>query len=254
MVLEQRSFRSETWRAVIAISRMVKQDILRHFGVPAENISVVYNGVELCRFPVERKAGARDSLRHWLGLTPEETLFLYVVSGFARKGARALARAAGRVAARGIPFRLVLVGKGDPGQYLSESGSTHGRLLFIGPRKEDEEYFLGEYAFVFPTLYEPFGSVCLEAMTAGLPVVTTRFSGASDLLSYGESGFVLTDPPDDVALAGRMEWLCRTDLREKMGVASREIAESTSREMNVRETLAVLSEVWRRKKEGETPA
>ena len=249
MVLEQRTFRSETLRAIIAISHMVKQDILRHFRVPEENISVVYNGVDLSRFPVERKAEARDSLRRRLGLAPEETLFLYVGSGFARKGVRTLARAAGRVAARGIPFRLVLVGKGDPGPYLSESGPARGRLLFTGPRKEVEEYFLGADAFVFPTLYEPFGSVCLEAMAAGLSVVTTRFSGASEVLRDGESGFVLSDPLDDAALADRMERLCRKDLREKMGAASRVKAESMSREKNVRETLAVLSEAWRRKKE-----
>jgi UDP-glucose:(heptosyl)LPS alpha-1,3-glucosyltransferase len=252
MVLEQKTFCSETLRAVIAISQMVKQDILRHFGIPGEIISVVYNGVDLTRFPMEHKAEARDSLRRLLGLAPEETLFLYVGSGFARKGVRTLARAAARVAAKGIPFRLVLVGKGDPGPYLSESGAARGRLLFTGPRKDAEEYFLGADAFVFPTLYEPFGSVCLEAMAAGLPVVTSRFSGASEILSDGESGFVLEDPLDDAALADRMERLCRQDLREKMGVASRKTSESMSREKNVRETLAVLAEAWRRKKEDQS--
>jgi UDP-glucose:(heptosyl)LPS alpha-1,3-glucosyltransferase len=254
LVLEQKTFYSETLRAVIAISQMVKQDILRHFGIPGEIISVVYNGVDLTRFPVERKAEARDSLRRRFGLGPEETVFLYAGSGFARKGVRTLARAAGRVAAKGIPFRLVLVGKGDPGQYFFESGPARGRLLFTGPSMEVEEYFLGADAFVFPTLYEPFGSVCLEAMAACLPVVTTRFSGASEILCDGDTGFVLADPLDDAALADRMERLCRMDLRVKMGAASRKRAESFSREKNIRETLAVLAEVWRRKKEDGTTA
>ncbi|NNG47348.1 MAG: glycosyltransferase family 4 protein, partial [Deltaproteobacteria bacterium] len=140
---------------------------------------------------------------------------------------------------------LVLVGKGDPRPYLAESGPARDRLLFTGPSRGAEEYFLGADAFVFPTLYEPFGSVCLEAMAAGLPVVTTCFSGASEVLRDGESGFVLSDPLDDAALADRMGRLCRKDLREKMGAASRVQAESMSREKNVQETLAVLSEVWK---------
>ena len=250
LFLERRVFRSEALRAVIAISAMGKREIIRHFGVAGEVISVVYNGVDLSRFPVERKAEARDALRCRFGVTGEEPVFLYVGSGFARKGVRTLIRAAGRVAARGIPFRLVLVGKGDPRPYLAESGPARDRLLFTGPSRGAEEYFLGADAFVFPTLYEPFGSVCLEAMAAGLPVVTTCFSGASEVLRDGESGFVLSDPLDDAALADRMERLCRKDLREKMGAASRVKAESMSREKNVRETLAVLSEVWRGKTGG----
>jgi UDP-glucose:(heptosyl)LPS alpha-1,3-glucosyltransferase len=250
MMLERKTFCAEALRAVIAISHMVKRDILRHSRIPGEMISVVYNGVDLARFPVERKGEIRASLRRRLGLAPEETLFLYVGSGFARKGVGTLVRAAGRLAARRIPFRLVLVGKGNPGPYLADSGPARGRLHFTGPRKDAEEYFLGADAFVFPTLYEPFGTVCLEAMAACLPVVTTRFSGASEVLSDGESGFVLSDPLDDAGLADRMERLCGTDLREKMGVASRKTAESMGREKSVRETLAVLADAWRRKKEG----
>lgn len=250
LVLERGVYRSGTLRAVIAISEMGKREIVRHFGVSGENISVVYNGVDLSRFPVEGKEQARAALRRRLGLTPEETLFLYVGSGFARKGVRTLVRAARRVAARGIPFRLVLVGKGNPGPYLAEAGPARDRLHFTGPKKGAEEYFLGADAFVFPTLYEPFGSVCLEAMAAGLPVVTTCFSGASEVLRDGESGFVLADPQDAAALADRMVRLCSKDLRESMGAASRNQAESMSRERNVRETLAVLSEVWRERKGG----
>ncbi len=249
MLLERRTFRSERLQVVIAISRMVKEDILRHFRVPEEKISVVYNGVDLARFPPERKAAARASLRRRLGAGPDETLFLYVGSGFARKGVGTLARAAARLKAGGIPFRLVLVGKGDPGSYRSASGPAFASMHFTGPRTEIDDDFLGADAFVFPTLYEPFGTVCLEAMAAGLPVVTTRYSGASEVLSDGETGFVLSDPLDDAGLAERMERLCRRDLREKMGIASRNIAESMSREKNVRETLAVLAEAWRRKTE-----
>ncbi|NNG47617.1 MAG: glycosyltransferase family 4 protein, partial [Deltaproteobacteria bacterium] len=81
LFLERRVFRSEALRAVIAISAMGKREIIRHFGVAEEAITVVYNGVDLSRFPVDRKGKARDALRRRFGVTGEEPVFLYVGSG-----------------------------------------------------------------------------------------------------------------------------------------------------------------------------
>jgi UDP-glucose:(heptosyl)LPS alpha-1,3-glucosyltransferase len=106
---------------------------------------------------------------------------------------------------------------------------------------------LGADAFVFPTLYEPFSNACLEAMAAGLPVVTTAVNGASEVLREGESGYVVDDPLDADALANRMERLLSPDRRAAMGAAARRIAEEHTQERNISETMAVLSRVWAEK-------
>lgn len=248
-------FRSPALRAVIANSERGKEEIVRHYGVPRAKITVVYNGVDLSRFPEERKEEARRILRGRYGLPEEAPVFLYVGSGFARKGVGALVRAAARLAGKGRSFHLIVVGKGNPEPYRKMAGEARDRVIFLGPVREPEGHFLGADAFVFPTVYEPFSSVCLEAMAAGIPVVTTRVNGASEILRDGESGFVLADPLDDAVLADRMERLFPGEFRETMGAAARRQAESMSRERNVRETLAVLSEAWRAKAgEGTTPA
>lgn len=247
--LERSMFRSEALRAVIANSERGKKEIVRHFGVSENRISVVYNGLDLSRFPMERKEEARGGFRNRFGMGEDETAFLFVGSGFARKGVGTLVRAARRLAEKERPFRVILAGKGNPGPYLREAGTARDRLVFCGPVKGIEEYFLGADVFVFPTVYDPFSNACLEAMAAGLPVITSGGNGASEILQDGRSGFVLDDPMDDALLSDRMEDLLALEVRARMGGEARRASEKATLERNVGETLAVLERAWREKGE-----
>ncbi len=248
--LEREMFRSPVLRGVIANSERGKEEIARHYGVSPGKITVVYNGVNLSRFPAHRKEEARRLLRNRYGIPAEAPVFLHVGSGFARKGVGTLARAAARLAGKGRSFRVIIAGKGDPGAYRSLAGEAGNRLVFPGPVREPEDHFLGADAFVFPTVYEPFSNACLEAMAAGIPVITTRVNGISEILRDGESGFLLGDPMDDAALADRMEALLPEEPRRRMGREARRDAESLPVERNVGETLQVLSRVWKERNGG----
>lgn len=249
LALERAMFRSPRLRAVIANSGRGKEDIVRHFAVPAGRIAVVYNGVDASAFPPEDRPAAGRALRERFGVRDGETVFLFVGSGFARKGVGALVDATVRLARRGAPFRVIVVGKGNAASYLraARRGGAEGRILFPGPVAGARDFFLGADAFVFPTLYEPFSNACLEAMAAGLPVVTTTVNGASEVLRDGESGYALDDPLDAGALADRMERLLSPDRRAAMGAAARRAAETLTPERNVSETMAVLSRAWAEK-------
>ena len=244
--LERAMFGSPALRLVIANSNRGREEIVRRFGLPAEKVRVVHNGIDIARFPLDRKGDARERFRIRFGIPDGETVFLFVGSGFARKGVGTIARAARLLAERGCEaFRVVLVGKGDPATYVRSAGPASGRLLFTGPVAGADDLFLGADAFLFPTVYEPFSNACLEAMAAGLPVVTTTVNGASEVLREGESGFLLEDPLDAPALADRMEKLLSSDLRQRMGEQARLDAEAHPVERNTRETLEVLDRAWR---------
>jgi len=244
--LERAMFGSPALRLVIANSNRGREEIVRRFGLPAEKIRVVRNGIDIARFPLDRKVDARKRFRTRFGIPEAETVFLFVGSGFARKGVGTIARAARLLAERGCDgYRVVLVGKGDPSPYVRSAGPGSGRLLFTGPVAGADDLFLGADAFLFPTVYEPFSNACLEAMAAGLPVVTTAVNGASEVLREGESGFLLEDPLDASALADRVQKLLSFDLRQRMGEQARRIAEAYPVERNTRETLEVLDRVWR---------
>ena len=247
--LEKGMFASGRLRAVIANSERGREEIVRRFGLPPERIAVVRNGVDASLFPPDRRETAAAALRGRLGIAAEEPVFLFVGSGFARKGLKVLARAAVRLARKGRTFRVVVVGKGDPAPYrrLLRGGGAEGRFVFTGPAAGAVDFYLGCDAFVFPTVYEPFSNACLEAMAAGLPVVTTAVNGAAEVLRDGESGFVLPDPQDDALLASRMDDLLDGELRRRMGEAARRAAGPLTPGRNAAETLAVLSRAWAEK-------
>ncbi len=247
--LERQMFQSEKLLAVIANSARGKEEIVRHYGVPAENIFVVHNGVDLLRFPPAKREEARVGLRGRFGISGEETVFLFVGSGFARKGIGVLTDAAIALARAGMRFRVLVVGKGDPRPYLDRAASAgaDGTLRFLGPVSGAEEFYLGADAFVFPTVYEPFSNACLEAMAAGLPVVTTRTNGVTEIFRDGDAGFVLEDPFDASALAGRMRELLDPALRGRMGAAARGAAEGVPLGTKVEEILGVLARVWEKR-------
>jgi UDP-glucose:(heptosyl)LPS alpha-1,3-glucosyltransferase len=249
LLLERKMFSSGKLLGVIANSSRGKEEIVRHYGVPAENVFVVHNGVDLSRFPAAKREAARANLRGRFAISGDETVFLFVGSGFARKGVGALTDAAVALARTGTRFRILVVGKGDPRPYMSRArsaGAGHA-LLFPGPVDGAEEFYLGSDAFVFPTVYEPFSNACLEAMAAGLPVITTRTNGVTEIFRDGDAGFVLADPFDVTALAGRMEELLDPALRGRMGTAARQAAERVPLEKKVGEILGVLTRAWEKK-------
>jgi UDP-glucose:(heptosyl)LPS alpha-1,3-glucosyltransferase len=85
-------------------------------------------------------------------------------------------------------------------------------------------YYAAADVFVHPTWYDPCSLVTLEASSCGLPVVTSRFNGAAELMTDGKEGFVLHDPGDVATLAARMKELLEPAQREKMGAAGRALA------------------------------
>jgi UDP-glucose:(heptosyl)LPS alpha-1,3-glucosyltransferase len=246
LYLERAMFGSPVLRLVIANSNRGREEIVRRFRLPEENIRVVQNGIDITRFPLDRKADAMERFRTRFGISDEETVFLFVGSGFARKGVGTIARAARLLAERGrMAFRIVLVGKGDPSTCVRSAGHASDRLLFTGPVPGADDLFLGADAFVFPTFYDPFSNACLEAMAAGLPVITTRVNGASEVIAEGESGFLLEDPSDAALLADRMEELMAPEVRRDMGRKARNAAEAFPTERNTMETLDCLARIWR---------
>ena len=95
-------------------------------------------------------------------------------------------------------------------------------------------------AFVFPTVYEPFGLVITEAMACGLPVVTSRCAGAAELIEDGKEGLLLSDPNDPVVLAKHIAYLLESpEARQALGMAARLKAEMYSVEECARQTESV---------------
>jgi UDP-glucose:(heptosyl)LPS alpha-1,3-glucosyltransferase len=210
LAIERSIFKKRRFNKIIAISEMVKKNIMDNYGVSPADIEVIYNGVDIKKYHPENRAKYRSEIRQKYGLTDDDFVGLFVGSGFERKGVRYLIRAVESISE---PVSLMIVGKGKNPSLspLSKEGIKGGslhhkqKIIFCGPQKEIYKYYAAADIFVFPTIYEPFGNVHLEALASGLPVITTNNSGASEIIKDGVHGFVVREPEDFIAIAERIK-------------------------------------------------
>lgn len=204
-------------RHVVAISEQVRRQLIS-IGVAESKISVIYNGVDTNEF------APGESMRRELGL-PENT-FLALFAGdmtTPRKNLETVLEAL-----RFAPgVHLVVVGALEKNPYPARAASMGlaERVTFLGFRRDLPAIMRSVDAFVYPSRYEPLGLVVLEALASGLPVVTVRATGASELID-ADSGFVIEDALDHAALAAAMTRLAKDEgLRSEMARGARAVAE-----------------------------
>ena len=158
-----------------------------------------------------------------------EILFCGMVSE--EKGIGILLEACAILKQGGVSFRCKIVGKAASEveekkfKDFIQNHQLEGTVEFIGPLYDDNKWkaYAGADIFCFPTHYsaESFGLVAVEAMMFGLPVVATNWRGLPDIVSDGETSF-LVPPKDSTAIANRLNLLIENpDLRAKLGTAGR---------------------------------
>ena len=217
---EKRLFENPRLRAVICNSNMVKEEVRRHFGLAEDKLHVIYNGVDLAAFNPALREEWRARKRAELGIADSAMVFLFVGSGFARKGVPQLLRAMTGV--RGA--HLIVVGE-DRELALTQSAARDRKLAdrvhFTGAQKDVKPWYGMADCFVLPTLYDPFPNAALEAMACGLPLVTTLQCGAAEFIESGVEGYICRDALDVVELARCLNLAAAAGQAVKMGAAAR---------------------------------
>jgi UDP-glucose:(heptosyl)LPS alpha-1,3-glucosyltransferase len=232
-------------RVILALSRMVAHDMQRWHGVSRERIRVIYNGVDTARFSPAHRLLYRDPVRSQLNVSPHEVLLLIVAHNFALKGVPALLRATGALRREGFPVRLAIVGGKRTHGYrrLARQAGAAPVTTFVGAIEDPVPYYAAADLYVQPTLYDPCSLVVLEALACGLPVVTSRYNGAGELIREGQQGHVLNDPLDWRELTATLRQLFDEDRRQRMSNAARKLALEHTLERNCREILDVYHDL-----------
>lgn len=195
----------EAWR-VIATTHYMAAQCRDFFRVPAEKIDIVANGVYTERFDVlpERDSDEIRSFRRRFA-TDEEQIVFHVGRLVGEKGAGQLVAAAPAIVAGSPRAKFVIAGRGPMLDELQRQVRVMGlesRFFFTGflPDEERDLLYRAADCAVFPSLYEPFGIVALEAMAARTPVVVTKTGGLAEVVDHNETGLhVWPDDPDSLA-------------------------------------------------------
>jgi UDP-glucose:(heptosyl)LPS alpha-1,3-glucosyltransferase len=217
---EKRLFENPALRAVICNSNMVRDEVRRHFGLAEDKLHVIYSGVDLAAFNPALRGEWRARKRAELGISDSTMVFLFVGSGFARKGVPQLLRAMTGV--RGA--HLVVVGEDRElalMQIAAGNMKLSRRVHFTGAQKLVTPWYGMADCFVLPTLYDPFPNAALEAMACGLPLITSLQCGAAEFVESGVEGYICRDALDVVELARCLNLAAAPGQAAKMSAAAR---------------------------------
>ncbi len=163
---------------VVTVSQLTKNLVVRRYGVPEHKIDVVYNGVEL----EPQNVGIT-------GIRPKDKIVLYFGRITYQKGPEYFVHAARRVLELMPDVRFVVAGSGDQAKRMIELAADLGighKVLFTGFLRGDDITRVFNLAdlYVMPSVSEPFGIAPLEAMSHNVPVLISKSSGVSEVLTH----------------------------------------------------------------------
>ncbi|MFN3728555.1 MAG: glycosyltransferase family 4 protein [Fimbriimonadaceae bacterium] len=238
----------EAWR-VIVCSEYMRGEVMRSFNVPQDKIDVIFNGVDAAKFAFEASAAEVAQWRARIAL-PEEKIVMYVGRFVREKGIQLLLEAIPAILAEQPLTKFVIVGGGHRAQleaFVKWYGISEKVLFtgFMANRSLIELYRSADVA-VFPSLYEPFGIVALEAMAAGIPVVASDAGGLREVVLHDKTG-TLCYANDSASLAWAVLKVLGDPKRASELSAAAKIRLQTDFEWGhiADQTIAVYERVWR---------
>jgi UDP-glucose:(heptosyl)LPS alpha-1,3-glucosyltransferase len=246
--IESKQYDAERHPRVVAVSTMVKRHIEQFHHVPRQQINVIPNAIDPKRLAVTQPGAVRCAFRNRIGLEPGDLTGLFVGHNFALKGLRPLLEALGarRQRNRGArPIHLVVCGSGQPGPYrrLANRLGLNETIHFLGFYPDVEACYWSTDFFVQPTFYDPCSLVVLEALACGLPVITTAQNGASELMTDGGEGYVLTTPNAREELITALDHMADDTRRQAMSARALRLGQLQAFEVHVARLIAVFEEV-----------
>jgi UDP-glucose:(heptosyl)LPS alpha-1,3-glucosyltransferase len=231
--IEGTPYRRKNYDKIIAISDMVKEDVINWYKVPEDRIEVVYNGVDIERFnPKNRKYREIIRTKHGIG---NEFVILFVSNNFRMKGLKFLIKALAKIKKDGGPsLKLIILGRDNNRTYLrlAKRLEFYHDLIFVGSTHEIEKYYGASDLMVHPTFYDACSLSVLEALASGLPVITTSSNGVSRIITDKSEGIVISTPKEIDKLAESIKFFLDSEILTESLKTTRKVVEKYSIERN----------------------
>ena len=196
--LERRTYTNARVR-LAAVSKRTAVLLKTYFG--RDDVSVIPNGVDRNHFSPEARLSRRSAARERRAFQDGDCVLLLIGNDWRVKGLPVILRA---MAALGeLPLRLLVVGNEATEFFRTETAQLGlaDRCVFESPTSDVLELYAAADVYVSPSREDSFGLPVAEAMSCGLPVITSASAGIADYVRDGIDGFVLSDPTDSARLA-----------------------------------------------------
>jgi UDP-glucose:(heptosyl)LPS alpha-1,3-glucosyltransferase len=244
--IESAPFRQEKRPVIIAISHMVKEDMVSYYGLAEEDIRIVYNGVNHEKYNPQIRQTLRGPIREELGVNEEDVVFLFVSYDLKKKGIMPLVDAVARLKqSNNANFKLLVVG-GHPSQSLRRyigKRNVRDMIVFKGATRSIEQVYADSDVMVLPTYYDACSLVVIEAMACGLPPITTVYNGVAGIITDGHNGYVINHPPHPEELSEKMRVLLSRERRVRMSEEAIRTSKSLTMEENHRQIIELCNRV-----------
>jgi glycosyltransferase involved in cell wall biosynthesis len=194
-------------RHIICVSEGFQQELLAA-GLEPRRLSVIRNGIAVADM-VQKASAGRQTLRHDLGLEPDDVIVMAMGRLSPEKGHIYLLQAARLLVQQGVKVRVVIVGEGPLKEELAGEAKRLGiekHVFLLGFRADIPALIAQCDLSVLPSLSEPLGNVILEAMALGKPVIGTTAGGIAEMIVNAETG-LLVPPADAEALEAAVRQL-----------------------------------------------
>ncbi len=234
LFLEKHCFNNA--KRIIANSNMIKDEIIDAYGINPQKIDVVYNGVES---KITNHEKSFRELSEEFNLDKNSPILLYVGSGFKRKGVEEFLTIISKLKNKNI--KAFVIGKEKNLKYyqqLSKDLRIDKKVIFTGPRGDVDDFYTIGDIFLFPTRYEPFSNVVLEAMSFENAVFTTQQNGAHEVL---DKEYIMNHSEDFSVVSKINQLLENIQELNKVKENNRSKASELSIELNMQKTIEIIN-------------
>lgn len=231
---------------VLCLSEYVKAAVKRVYQLDDSLLPILFNAVDLKRFDPDFDAAARGSTRRLLGFTASDVVALFLGHDYGRKGLGEAIEATARLGPTAATrIKLLVVGRPHGREYraLAERLGLVGRVVFAGHMPDSRLAYAAADFLVLPTKHDPCSLVVLEGLAMGVPVISTAFNGACEIMTSGTHGYVIDDPADVVSLAASMDAIADDSRRASMAAAALTLRPALAYQRHLDTLLAIYERV-----------
>jgi glycosyltransferase involved in cell wall biosynthesis len=232
---------------IIAVSDFTRKELLQYYKVKEDKIRVIHNGVDVNKFqPPSDKRKVKEAL----GFSPDDVAILSVGRLYARKGLFTLIESMPAVVRSFPRAKFIISGKGQSNEMMklmrhAARQGVEDSIIFTGyfPDSKLPKLYQAADVFAFSTFYENLPFAVLEALSSGLPVVTTNVGGIPEMIESGRNG-LLVKPFNAKELTDRVLYLLEhpAEASEMAFLARKTILERFDWRLIVEKVLRVYDE------------